>query len=1164
MKAIKLLLGIIVVTLVVVVGGVAAFIGFADPNDFKGLIAEKVQESTGRTLTLDGDLEWAFWPKIRIKAGAMSLSNAEGFGEEPFFAADQFQIAVATLPLLGSRIEMDTVVLHGLQVNLAKDADGVSNWDDLAGGEAQEESQGGGVAAFVLGGVDIQNARFTYADASTGQNIVVSDVNVGTGALTFGDPVEFTLSLTAVANQPALDSDVQLTGTVAYNLDDEHYVISPLALHSELRGGHLPGGKAMLDFGANIDINMGAGTAAVSDLKLTGLGTEMIGVFNATEIQDDKPSAAGALSIKGKDLAAIFNAFELPVGKQLASINNRAFDFELDFDANMDSGEVVLKQLDGNLLGAKLSGAFNATEANTDKPKATGNLSLGGPDLPTILAVLGQLQGADADALKSLNQALRSAKDKSFSIKADLDADLGAGNAALPLLEAKLLGNTITGKVTATEADTDAPKVNGTLSANGPDIGTLLTAVAGMQGTDAAAIKGLSAALKNNPDKSFTVAADFNADMAKGVADLPKLEAKLLGNTITGSVSASKLNGDKPAAKGSLNAKGADLAGMLAIASQFQADGAGLRDMAKQLAKEKNKGFNVDVGFDTDLDEGSIALDTLKAELLGLTIDGQLVGSGVDFEKSKGSLDGKLSVTSKNLGTLLRTVGQADMAKSVRTLDINAGIQGGLSDLNLTPLSIVTQVHSPELKKPVDLKISAEKARANLDKDTATIEALKITGLGLNANLNLDAKNISEAPAFEGDLNVPAFNLKTLLKSLGQAVPKTKDPKALTKVSMATQFAGTDKTFKLTDLLVGLDESTLKGNLDVASFDGPDLEFGIGIDKINVDNYMDPTPAPKAKPKKKAAAKKTGKKAAAKKPAAAAGDEFPLETLRALKLKGDLLIGDVVISGAKMKNIRFSLNARNGLIKMTKIGADMYGGGYNGDITLNAKGKNAVLSFGSALSNVNVEPLIIDTVENNMLSGIVNFNAKLKGRGVNGDGVMRTLAGDGAFKTTDGVFRGVDAAAVLRAVEQIIECKCPVPVPKGGETRFTSLTGKLTAKQGIIRNNDLLMEGQGFQITGKGTLANLREMTTKYNLTLSVPEQLKQAGVTDYNLGGYSVPIKCRGSLENPSCLPDFGDILKQIVGDAAKKKIQDAVGDKLKNVIPGDAGEAIKNIFKF
>ena len=1059
MKALKILVLLLIAAVIIVVGGAAAFVAFSDPNDFKELIAEKVRDQTGRELTLEGPLEWAFWPKLRLKAGPLSLSNAPGFGDEPMFAADEIQVAVATLPLLRERIEMDTIKLHGVVVNLARNADGVTNWQDLAGGDGETEPHGGGLASFVLGGVDIKDARFTWSDAATDQKITISKINAATGELTFGDPIDFNASLTVVANKPALDGDVSLTGTVSYNLDDERYQVNPLAFKAILRGKHLPGGAATIEAGAEIDVNLADEIARITGLKLSGLGTTVEGEFTATDIEDEIPSAKGFLNVDGKDLALIFNAFELPVGKQLAGISNRAFNFAAAFDANMETGDATLSKFEGNMLGARLSGSFKATEANTDKPVAKGGLNARGPDLPTLLAVLGQIQGADAETLKSLNQALRSAKDKSFAIDADLDADLGAGLASLPKLNVKLLGNTITGEVFATHADTDKPAIKGTLKASGPD-----------------------------------------------------------------------------------------LPSMLAVAAQFQADGKALTDMAKSLAKEKAKGFKVEANFDIDLKSGRISLPKLSADLIGLEIRGNMKGEDVDFEEGDGTLDGRLSVEGKNLGPLLRSVGQADLAKSMHSVKIDAGVKGSLSDLILSPLTLTTTVAGAGVKKPVELRVAAGSARANLDKETLVLDDLSVTGLGLNVKANVDAEKIMSEPTFEGKLDVPAFNLKQLLARLNKPVPKTADPSALTRLGLKTRFSGTTGSIKLDGLEIALDETTIQGNVNVANFEGPDLTFAIGVDQINADRYLEPTSKGRSRPVTPEAA------------AAGAASELPVEMLRALKIKGDLLIGDLVLSGAKMKNIKFSIRADGGKIRLSPLGAELYQGTYGGVIDLDATGKQPLLVLKTNLKNVSVEPLIKNTVGNDMLSGIVSFNAALKAVGGDGDRIKKSLNGTAQFGTTNGVFRGVDAVAVLRAVEQIIECKCPVSVPKGGETRFNTLAGTLTAKNGVIRNEDLVLSGDGFTITGKGMLANLHNNTLKYNLELAVSEARKGVDGGNYNLGGYSVPIKCRGAIENPSCLPDFGSIIKQV----AKSAITKEIGKKLQDAIGGDAGEALKKIFKF
>jgi len=1151
MKVFKILVLVLVLLVVVVVGGIAAFINFADPNDFKDLIADKVRTATGRELSLVGPLEIGVWPKIRIDAGALTLGNAPGFADEPMLAAEKIQIAVATLPLLRNRLEMDTVVIHGLDVKLARNAEGVTNFDDLTG-DGEDKSDGSTLAAIVLGGVDIKDARVTWQDATTGQDVAISNINAQTGELTFGDPVAFSLALTAVANQPALDSDVKLTGTVAYDLADEHYVISPLALNAVLRGEQLPGGSANLDLGAVVDVNLKQETATISALEFTGLGTTVEGELAARDIEDEQPSVTGKLVVKGKDIAQIFNAFDMPVAKQLGQVSDRSFTFNTAFDADMDSGNVSVSEFAGKLLGATVDGSFDATKANTDTPSATGKLNASGPDLPSLLAIIGQLQGADAATLKSLNDALASAADKSFSINADLDANLAEGRADLPRLEAEILGNTITGQLRAVNAGSDKPAVTGNLKASGPDFPTLATVIAQLQGADAAALKSLNAALRSAADKSFSVSADIDADLAKGTANLPKLDARLLGNTVTGQIAASGIDGDKPAAKGTLTARGTDLPAMLAIASQFQTDGKGLRDLAKGLAKEKDRAFDIQIAFDTDMKTGRIDLPQLSADLLGLEIRGGLKGEGVDFEKSQGKLDGKLSVSSKDLGPLLRSADQADLAQSLKTLNLDLGIKGSLSDLTFAPFTATALVANPEVPKPVELKISAGTARANLDKDTLSLQNVTVTGLGLNAKADIEASGISQEPRYSGTLNVPAFNLRTLLKSLNKPVPKTADPKALTSIGLTSKLAGSAGNVKLDDLTIKLDDTTIKGNINILDFTGPHLAFGIGIDKLDADRYLEPA--------------KKGKTRAATPEAAAAGaaSEIPVETLRALQIKGDLLIGNLVLSGAKMKNVKFSINAKGGKIKLAPLGAELYEGAYNGVIGLDATGKRAKLDLKTGLKNVNVEPLLKDTVDSDLLAGIVSFDAALKGIGGDSEQLKRTLTGSGRFDTRNGIFRGVDAIAVLRAVEQIIECKCPVPVPKGGETRFSSLGGTINAKNGVLRNEDLVLAGDGFTIRGEGMLANLHDNSVKYDLELAVTEARKEATGGRYNLGGYKVPIACRGKLDKPSCLPDVGQIVSQVVKAEAKKKVEKAVGKKLKDAVGGEAGEALKNILKF
>jgi hypothetical protein len=95
-------------------------------------------------------------------------------------------------------------------------------------------------------------------------------------------------------------------------------------------------------------------------------------------------------------------------------------------------------------------------------------------------------------------------------------------------------------------------------------------------------------------------------------------------------------------------------------------------------------------------------------------------------------------------------------------------------------------------------------------------------------------------------------------------------------------------------------------------------------------------------------------------------------------------------------------------------------------------------------------------------------------------------------------------------------------------------------------------------------LVNLNDNSIKYDLKLAVTEQRTSTATDTYKLGGYEVPIACRGMVNSPSCLPDFGHILGDVAKDAAKKKIEKALGKKLKGVLDGKNGDALQKLLKF
>ena len=71
---------------------------------------------------------------------------------------------------------------------------------------------------------------------------------------------------------------------------------------------------------------------------------------------------------------------------------------------------------------------MKARNIHSETPAYQGELNAGGPDLPTLLQVLGQLQGGQDTALAGYGRRLAGIPAKSFKLNTVFDADLESGD----------------------------------------------------------------------------------------------------------------------------------------------------------------------------------------------------------------------------------------------------------------------------------------------------------------------------------------------------------------------------------------------------------------------------------------------------------------------------------------------------------------------------------------------------------------------------------------------------------------------------------------------------------------------------------------------------------------------------------------------------------------
>jgi AsmA protein len=195
-----------------------------NPNQYKDDVIRLVKEKTGRDLKIEKKIGWSFYPRLGVEAGGLELGNAPGFGPQPFAKIDAAGVYVELLPLLRGRIAVDTVFLHGLNLNLAKNAAGTNNWQDMVAkdaGAAKPAAQPAvsgtsPITGLSISRLDIRRTNITWHDAAAGSTLAVRNLELATGRIVAGEPFDLRLGFELVRDKTApikAALNTQLTAT---------------------------------------------------------------------------------------------------------------------------------------------------------------------------------------------------------------------------------------------------------------------------------------------------------------------------------------------------------------------------------------------------------------------------------------------------------------------------------------------------------------------------------------------------------------------------------------------------------------------------------------------------------------------------------------------------------------------------------------------------------------------------------------------------------------------------------------------------------------------------------------------------------------------------------------------------------------------------------------
>lgn len=203
---------------------------FLDIERYRALLVERLEQTTGREAEVES-LRLHFLPSLRVVAGNLGIKNPTGFPADTTVAVEQIQVGLALWPLLRGQVEVTSVSVERVQVNLLENERGQTNYRSLLRkvlGREGKEGNGASpvslsrVSGLTLEAVSLSFGRFWRRDKRVHLDWTLKGINLVAGGLDFGDPewlsnlnAEVDLNAVEVAS-PALKQPLRFDkGTVA-------------------------------------------------------------------------------------------------------------------------------------------------------------------------------------------------------------------------------------------------------------------------------------------------------------------------------------------------------------------------------------------------------------------------------------------------------------------------------------------------------------------------------------------------------------------------------------------------------------------------------------------------------------------------------------------------------------------------------------------------------------------------------------------------------------------------------------------------------------------------------------------------------------------------------------------------------------------------------------
>jgi len=404
-KLLKRIFQILATLIIIVVLAVIGIINFVNPNQFKGVIEREVLAKTGFVLTVEGPIQWRWFPMLSLEFNNIAIQNPSPFTGQ-LLSAKTMHAECKFLPILLGKAAI-AINIKEMDLALIRNAKGQTNWESVQKQINQQKAQttqtqivasandankqdstkpsvtakntsldkstatknteikkapSASIPAVTISSIKVQDGTITFKDTSKNSEYALNHVNLLADNL----PKALTGTLTSLALSFELTSRQQALANIFLNTDwalkeeKEQLNLQKIALKFKL-----PDGTTNVITG-NTEVQGFSGTPTIKgNLSSNALQ------FGKIKIDTLK---AGLSAQEG-----IFNF--APIDIHIAKSQHKA---TLKLDTNGNTPKIYLTQEAHNFEINDLLALFDKQGKLSGKTNLSMNLSATGSDLATL------------------------------------------------------------------------------------------------------------------------------------------------------------------------------------------------------------------------------------------------------------------------------------------------------------------------------------------------------------------------------------------------------------------------------------------------------------------------------------------------------------------------------------------------------------------------------------------------------------------------------------------------------------------------------------------------------------------------------------------------------------------------------------------------------------